>query len=79
MSWSTASGTATAASGDYVVVATTTLTFGPGETTQPAEVTVNGDITLEANETFQVKLTSPVGAGMGDGSGLGRITNDDSQ
>ncbi|MGI8808137.1 MAG: beta strand repeat-containing protein [Acidimicrobiales bacterium] len=75
--WSTANGTATAASGDYVGVGATTLTFGPGETTKSVLVTVNGDTTTEANETFQVVLTSPVGASLGDGSGLGRITNDD--
>ena len=60
-----------------MAVGVTTLTFAAMETTKTVSVTVNGDGATEANETFQVKLSSPVGASIVDGSGLGRITNDD--
>ncbi|MGI8810038.1 MAG: Calx-beta domain-containing protein [Acidimicrobiales bacterium] len=74
--WSTADGTA-AASSDYTAVAPTTVGFGPGETIKTLSVTVLGDTAAEANETFLVRLTVPIGASIADGSGLGRITNDD--
>jgi hypothetical protein len=74
--WSTAPGTATA-SGDYIEVAPTTLDFAPGETARTVSVSVNGDTAVEANETFLVRLSTSVGAAISDGSGLGRITNDD--
>ena len=60
-----------------MAVGVTTLTFAAMETTKTVPVTVNGDGATEANEAFQVKLSSPVGASIVDGSGLGRITNDD--
>ena len=74
--WYTADGTATAPS-DYTAVDSTTATFGPGETTKTASVSVRGDGLVEPNETFSVRLSSPTGASIVDGSGLGRINNDD--
>lgn len=75
--WFTADGTAVAGS-DYVAVAPTTVTFAPGEITKTVSVTVNGDTIVEPSETFSVRLSGAAGATMGDGSGLGRISNDDS-
>jgi hypothetical protein len=40
-------------------------------------VTINGDTTVENNETFIVWLSSVTGATIGDGQGIGTITNDD--
>jgi hypothetical protein len=74
--WFTADGTATS-SADYVPVAATVVEFAAGETTKTVTVDVNGDTAVEANETYTVRLTAPVGATIADGSGLGRITNDD--
>ena len=74
--WATANGTATAGS-DYVGVAPTTVSFAAGETTKAVSVTVNGDTQAEGDELFSVNLSSPVGATISDGSGAGRITNDD--
>jgi len=74
----TSTGTATAGS-DYAAVATTTLTFDPGETSQQFTVNVSGDTTLEGDETFFADLSGASGASIGDDQGLGTITNDDTQ
>jgi Calx-beta domain len=68
------------ASSDYVAIATTTLNFADGIATQPFTVTVNGDISFEADEAFNVLLSNAsAGTSIGDGSGLGTISNDDGQ
>jgi hypothetical protein len=72
----TTDGTATQAS-DYDPVATTTLTFAPGETTKTVDVTIHGDTTVEPDETFTVQLSNLVGAGITDGVGIGTIVDDD--
>ena len=74
--WYTTDGTAIAP-GDYVAVAPTTVTFAAGETTKSVSVTINGDTAVEAIETYSVRLQSPTNASIVDGSGLGRINNDD--
>jgi hypothetical protein len=72
----TANGTAVAP-GDYTAIATTPLTFLPGETTKPVVVVVNGDVTSEADETFTLNLTNAVNATIATGTGTGTIFNDD--
>ncbi|GAA4005153.1 hypothetical protein GCM10022408_16220 [Hymenobacter fastidiosus] len=64
--------------GDYTFP-TRTLTFAPGQTSQPITVTINGDVTPEADETVQLRLQNA-----GSGSAIGgpathllTITNDD--
>ena len=74
--YATANGTATAGS-DYTAVSPTLLTFAPGQTSQTVTVNVTGDTVQEANETFFVNLSSPSGATLFDGQGLGTILNDD--
>jgi hypothetical protein len=76
VNYATANGTATAGS-DYVA-ASGTLSFPAGTTTKTFAVTVNGDTTVEPNETFTVNLSTPSGATIADGQGVGTITNDDS-
>jgi hypothetical protein len=73
--YATASGTA-AADTDYTA-ATGTLTFNPGQTTQPVTVAVNGDTIFEADESFVVNLSAPTNATVADSQGLGTILNDD--
>jgi hypothetical protein len=76
--YSTANGTkngATAPS-DYLA-ASGTLTFVPGDTSEPISVTVNGDLVPEPNETFTVILSGASGASIADGTGVGTILNDD--
>ena len=73
--YSTANGTATAGS-DYVAQSGT-LTFTAGQTTKTVVVVVNGDLTVEPNETFMVNLSSPTGATILDGQGVGTIMNND--
>ncbi len=68
--------TATVADSDYVT-ATGTVTFPPGDTSEPVTVTVNGDLNNEPNETFFVDLSAPANATIGDGQGIGTIINDD--
>ncbi len=74
-SFATANGTATAGS-DYAA-ATGTVSFAPGQTTQTLAVSIVGDDVFEADETFAVNLSAPTNATIGDGQGIGTITNDD--
>ena len=67
-----------ALSGSDFVATSSVLTIAVGETTATFSVPVNGDTDLEGNETFLVNLSSPSeGYAIGDGEGLGTITNDD--
>jgi hypothetical protein len=62
--------------GDYAGEAGT-VTFNPGQTTQPVSVTVNGDTVPELDEKFVVNLSGPVSTTILDGQGQGTISNDD--
>ncbi len=63
---------------DYSEVSNLLLTFVPGgPLTQTVLVPVFGDNSAELNETFVVNLSSPIGATLLDGQGLGTILNDD--
>ncbi len=73
--FATANGTA-AEPDDYAAVGGT-VTFAPGEAAKTITVLVNGDLVFEAAETFFVNLSSPTGATIADGQGLGTIANDD--
>ncbi len=72
----TENGLATAPA-DYSALPTTTLTFLPGETTQPVKVKVVGDTLDEANEGFKVNLSNPVNAVLADSQGRATILDDD--
>ena len=77
VNYATSDGTATVADSDYVA-AFNTLHFGANQNTQTISVTINGDTKVEANETFNVGLSNATnGATIGDGQGVGTITNDD--
>lgn len=68
-----------AAGSDYTAITGQTVNFtAGGSATAVVNITVNGDTTLEANETFAVNLSNPSGGSIGDGQGIGSITNDDS-
>ncbi len=73
----TADGTATTADSDYVGKNLTTQTIPEGSTSYNFDVTVNGDANIESTEAFNVNVTNVTGATVGDGQGLGTITNDD--
>ena len=73
--YGTADGTATAPA-DYAA-GSGSLTFAAGETTKQVTVLVNGDLLDEADETYFVNLTNPTNATIGDGQGLGTITDND--
>lgn len=57
---------------------TGTVTINPGATSGTITIVVNGDTAVETTETFFVNLSSPGNATIGDGQGVGTITNDDS-
>jgi hypothetical protein len=69
--------TATVASGDYQVLAATSVTFAPGQTSRPVVVLVNGDTANEPNETFRVNLSGVSNATLVDAQGVATILNDD--
>ena len=75
VNYTTAPGSA-AAGADYTI-ASGTLTFNPGETSQQIVVQVQGDTASEANETFSVNLSGATNATIADNSGLGTITDND--
>ncbi|MEK7465232.1 MAG: Calx-beta domain-containing protein [Patescibacteria group bacterium] len=76
VAFTTVDGTATVANNDYTANSGT-LTFSSGQTTKTIDVTIAGDTTYEADEVFNVVLSNPSGAVLGDDTGLGTITNDD--
>jgi hypothetical protein len=56
-----------------------TVTFTPGQVSQPVNVTINGDVFNEPSSvTFNVNLTTPTNATISDALGVGTITDDDS-
>jgi subtilisin family serine protease len=61
---------------DYVP-ASGTLTIPAGATSGNIVVSINGDLLPEPSETFTVTLSTPGGATIADGTGVGTITNDD--
>jgi hypothetical protein len=76
--YATANGTAssTGRNADYTKVSGT-LTIPAGSLSGTITVLVNGDNLSEPDETFFVNLSSPVGASIADGQGVGTIVNDD--
>jgi chitinase len=75
VNYAAANNTATSPA-DYTAAAGA-LTFAPGVTTQPVTVLVQGDSLDEPDETFFVNLSGAVNAIIGDGQGVGTITDDD--
>lgn len=75
VNYTTADGTATGGT-DYIV-ASGTLTFNPGETSQQITVLIQGDSLNEPDETFFVKLANPIGAALTNSQATGTILNDD--
>jgi hypothetical protein len=75
VAYATANGTAAAGS-DYQA-AFGTLTIPAGQTSGTIIVLMNGDRVAEANETFIVNLSSPAGATIADGQGVGTVVDDE--
>ena len=73
VNYATANGTASSPS-DYVG-ASGTVTFAPGQTSQPISIQAVGDTANESNENFFVNLSGAVNATVGDGRGVGTIVN----
>src|SRR5262249_3877809 len=71
VTFATADGTAVTGS-DYTATSGT-LTFAPGTTSKTIRVPILDNAIGEATETFTVNLSSPVGAAIADGQGVGTI------
>ena len=76
VTWNTQDDTATSPE-DFASTSGTEVFNSPG--TQTITIPVKGDLLYENNEQFYVKLTSPINAVIIDDTGIGTITNDDSQ
>ena len=62
----TATGGATCTgNADYISQAATNVAFAVGEATRTVSVELCRDVAVDADETFQVRLTNPVGGGLG--------------
>ncbi|HEX8126552.1 MAG TPA: Calx-beta domain-containing protein [Allosphingosinicella sp.] len=73
-------GSGVAGSSDFAAgaVFTGTVSFADGETSKTISIDVQGDTAVEPTETFSVNLSNATGgASIGDGTGVGTITNDD--
>src|SRR5262249_4806753 len=76
----TADGTATAVGGDYTPITGLIVTFQPGgPLSQIVTVDVTGETRIEVDETLTLSLSNPSGPNVliADGSGEGRVINDD--
>ncbi len=73
--YATVQGTATRGV-DYTTT-TGTLNFAAGEGPKSIVVPVIGDTTAEIDESFTVRLSSPVGAAIGDDTGIATIVDND--
>jgi acid phosphatase type 7 len=76
VSYATANGSA-GAPGDYGATSGT-LSFDRQNKTRTITVQVVADTLDEVDETFQLRLSSPTGATISDGTGVGTIVDDDS-
>ncbi len=72
----TLDGTATSPE-DYTALASTILTFNPGDTTQTVTIPIIDDSIGETNENYTVNLSNPINATINKGSGTGIITDND--
>jgi hypothetical protein len=71
---------ATAGDNDYEAVLATspeTVIFAAGETIKPITINVKGDTKLESAEQFSVKLSTPTGGTIANGTAIATINNDD--
>ena len=62
---------------DFVGVPSGTVTFQPGETSKQVPVSILGDALDEVEETFFITLSNATNVAILDGSGEGRIIDDD--
>ena len=77
VNYATSNGTGLAGA-DYTAIASTPLSFAPGETSKVVTVTLSPDNIYEGSEFFNVNLTSPSGgATIGTGTGVVTINDDE--
>ncbi|WP_047451757.1 Calx-beta domain-containing protein, partial [Alistipes sp. ZOR0009] len=71
-----ADGSATAADNDYTALASTIVTFAPGETSKVVEVQTSDDGKYEGNEDILLNLSLAANATIADAQGVGTITDE---
>ena len=76
VAYATSDGTAVAGQ-DYTATSGT-LTFAAGDTTKTVTVPITNDAVFELSETLNLNLSNPTNARIGDGLGVGTITDDGS-
>jgi gliding motility-associated-like protein len=69
-------GTATGSGTDFTL-ASGTLTFSPGSTTENISVAITDDMTVETNETIVITLSNPTNATLGTNTSFTYTINDD--
>ncbi len=62
---------------DDYVAKSGTVTFLPGQTSQPVNVTINDDTLGETDESFSLVLSNPVNGSIGDATGIATINDDE--
>ncbi|HEX2700143.1 MAG TPA: Calx-beta domain-containing protein [Acidimicrobiales bacterium] len=62
---------------DHFPLSPGTLTFAPGTTSKKIKIWVLSDTNPEPTETFKIKLSSPYGASILDGVGIGTVLDED--
>ncbi|KAM3097987.1 Calx-beta domain-containing protein, partial [Phormidesmis sp. 146-35] len=80
VNYTTEDDSATTGDNDYEAVLATspgTVTFAAGETIKPITLNVKGDAKLEPIEQFSVKLSTPTGGTIANGTVIATINNDD--
>jgi|GEM_PF-1199688 len=82
VTFNTADGTATSASGDYDALTNVTVTIPAGQTSVSKTVSVHGDNLVELTETLTATISNlsaggRTGVTLGTATGTGTITNDD--
>lgn len=77
VNWSTSNGTASSSS-DYTASSGTATIYSFDPTTT-ISVPITSDSLKESDETFYVSLSSPTGATIADGIGVGKIEDDDAE
>jgi Ca2+-binding RTX toxin-like protein len=75
VNFATANGTAVAGA-DYTATSGT-ITFVPGDVSEPIPVSILGDALDELDETFSINLSGASGATVNDGQAVATITDDD--
>jgi hypothetical protein len=77
VNFGTVNGTASSLTGDFTATAGLVNFTANGASSMTVNVSIQGDNIVEATEQFQIALSNAIGATIGDGTGVGTITDND--